>query len=100
MEKIRASIDVEHLNIHIENSYIITNKKLIRDYIDVIMNMTDFSELRKAGFTRTAKSMYNEWVAHNVLYRFGYKKEQTSNVDIDQGETLLRKFCYFILSLF
>lgn len=100
MEVPKISFDIKNLNIHIEKSYIVKDKMLIRQFISNIVQSPEFSELKKAGFTRTEKSMYNEWVAHNVLHRFGYKREQTANVDIDQGETLLRRFCYWILSMF
>ena len=53
-----------------------------------------------AGFTRTLKSQYEEWKAHNVLYKWGLFKSQMANVDINQGETPLRLFLYKILSLF
>lgn len=96
----KYTIDVENLNIHIENSYLVTDKSQIRAEIKKIMGDPKFQDLKAAGFTRTSGSMYNEWAAHNVLYRWGYEKERTKSVDIDQKETTTRKFCYWILAKF
>ena len=57
------------------------------------------NKLKEAGFNRSEQSMYEEWAAHNTLYRWGYKRERTASVDIDQGESFLRLLAYAILAL-
>ena len=91
-------IDIDHLNIHVADSYLVTDKKQIREEVKAIMADPKFEDLRAAGFTRTEQSMVNEWAAHNTLYRWKYKQDRTKSVDIDQGESSLRLFIYCILA--
>ena len=99
-QSLQVTINVEALNIHITNSYQVTNSKDIEQIIDMIMNKSCYKYLAAAGFTRTKKSLIREWKAHNVLYRWGYEKERTGSVDFDQNESRFRRFCYFFLSWF
>lgn len=48
---------------------------------------------------RSMYSLVNEWRTHNLLYDLHIKREQTKDVDLD-NETLFRKICYSILSIF
>lgn len=86
--------------LHIENSYLITSDDGIRKTLEFIRATQMYKALKEAGYTRTPESEYQEWKAHNFLYRIGYKRERTKHVDIDQNESELRKFIYAILSIF
>lgn len=55
---------------------------------------------KETGYSRTFKSQYREWKAHNVLYKCKVLPKRTGSVDMDQNETKLRKFGYAVLSLF
>ena len=50
-------------------------------------------------FTRSINSLVSEWKAHNRLYKLGYKKERTKDVDLDLNETWFRKLLYWIISI-
>lgn len=86
--------------LHIENSYLITGKNGIRKTLDFIRTTRMYEKLKAAGYSRTPKSEYQEWRAHNFLYRIGYKTDRTGNVDIDQNEPKWRRIIYAILSTF
>ena len=97
---LQVTINVEALNIHITNSYQVTNSKDIEQIIDMIMNKSCYKYLAAAGYTRTKESLIREWKAHNVLYRWGVAKERTGSVDLNQNENIFRRITYFFLSWF
>lgn len=49
------------------------------------------------AFKRSRKSMYLEWRAHNLLYRFGIKKSKTADVDLEYPQPWYMKVIYWIL---
>ena len=84
-------------NIHIVDSYRFNSKK----DIDAILNsISEWLEKEDMLYTRTKESWRKEWLAHNLLYRIGYKKERTGSTDLSEDESALRLFLYSILSLF
>ena len=95
-----VSFDFDNLNIQIKDSYQITNKRDIETIIDIIMYNSNYKKIAAAGFTRARQSLIREWKAHNVLYYWGYKKEQTGTVDLNQHESRGRRLAYFFLSFF
>ena len=97
---IQVEYDFKLLNIHIQNSYLIGPKIVIKSFLNEMMESSYFKEIRKAGFTRSYKSMLREWAAHNLLYEFKYKREQTKDVDLNEKESFFKKLGYTILSLF
>lgn len=86
--------------LHIKNSYLITDSDSIKSTLKFIHYDPLYKDLQKSGYTRTLQSEYQEWKAHNFLYRIGYKRERTGSVDIDQHEPKLCRFIYAILSIF
>lgn len=100
-KKIKVVFNIEpQLCIHVENSYTITKKQDIMDVLNFLHSTVEYQEMVDVGFSRTLKSQYEEWKAHNVLYKWGLFKSRVANVDINQSETPLRLFLYKILSLF
>ena len=87
-------------SLHIRNSHRVKKRKDIEAALEYIRAMPEYVALKEAGYTRTPKSEYNEWRAHNVLYRLGIARERTKSVDIDQNESMLRRFVYAVLSIF
>ena len=90
--------DIDNLNICVIDSYLASSRKEIDECLDWIMAQPEFADMRKAGYTRNRSSMYNEWGAHNFLYRIGYKRDHTANVDINEAEPIWRRFCYWFLA--
>ena len=84
-------------NIHIFNSHKIKRKQDMEKILSIIQ-CASFN--RGIFYTRSTKSWVRKWKAHNILYKLGIKKERTKSVNLNEKETMLRKFGYFILSLF
>ena len=68
--------------------------------LEYIHTKEGYKTLCESGYTRTIKSEYREWKAHNFLYRIGFMRSRTGSVDIDQNEPMWRRFIYAILSIF
>lgn len=86
--------------VHIENSHLVKDKDDVKRVLERIHETDEYKELVEAGYNRTFKSQYHEWVGHNVLYRLGYAKHRTGSVDIDNNESKWRKVIYAVLSIF
>ncbi len=84
----------------IKDSYVVKTSEGIKDVLNIIHKMPGYKDLQANGYTRSFKSEYQEWKAHNFLYRIGYKRDRTGSVDIDQNEPKWRRVAYAILSLF
>ena len=52
------------------------------------------------GYTRTPKEQVDEWIAHNVMWSWGYKRNRTGSVDLNQNESKFRKIVYSIIAFF
>ena len=48
---------------------------------------------------RTAKSLINEWFAHNVLYNLHLFRSHTKDVDLNYPQSKIVGICYAIVSL-
>ena len=84
-------------NVHIMNSSKITKSADMKAIIKIIR-----VEAEKLGFKykRSASSWLREWKAHNFLSERKVEESRTSSADLNEDETLLRRFGYFILALF
>lgn len=100
VENFKVTFDYKNLNIHIQDSWQVKDAGVLEGAINAITVSIYFDKLAAAGFTRSKKSLLREWRAHNVLYRWGYKKERTGSVDFNQNESLGRRIGYFFLSWF
>lgn len=96
--KFEVAFDYDILNIHIENSHNLSTREDIVNALTYIHSTEEYKELIAAGYTRTTKSQINEWLAHSRLWNWGYKRNRTGSVDLDQNESKFRKFIYFILT--
>ena len=88
------------LSFQVKNSYLITSDEDIKQELQKIHQSHLYQELVRLGFTRTFQSQYEEWKAHNFLYKIGFRRKRTASVDINQGESAFRLFMYKILSRF
>ena len=91
MEQVHYKYNKKTRNIKIINSYLITSKKEMIDFIHTL-------PLDKVE--RSEKSCLNEWIAHNRLYRLGIFKKHSIDCDLTYKESVLRRIGYFILSRF
>lgn len=91
-------IDVSTKNIHIVDSYTIKMRETMRC---VLVDLKEYLELKYivSPFDhRSIKSMVNEWVAHNNLYKLGYKRERTCSVDLNYPQKWYMPILYWLFS--
>lgn len=81
-------------NTHIEDSYKLTDRKMIAKEVDIIR---EERYIRRYPVTRTKESYINEWVAHNKLYERNYKVDHTKDVDIEEPGKWYLEIIWFIL---
>ena len=80
-------------NIHIENSYAVTDENSIEIFlINLKSEISDHIVFQK----RTIKSLTKEWIAHNVLYKLHIARSHTKSVDLNV-ECWYRILCYNII---
>lgn len=84
----------------IKDAYKLREGKTIMAELEYLHTLQGYKEMQASGYTRTIRSEYNEWKAHNFLYRIGFMRKQTKDCDIDQNEPKWRKVIYAILSIF
>ena len=53
--------------------------------------------LGKLGDSRSDMSYVKEWYAHNILYKLGLFRSHTRDVDLNDNETLTRRFAYNVI---
>jgi len=66
-------------NIKIMNSYSIRNID-ISNILDILI---EYENIYPSDWNRTKKSMFNEWIIHNICYDLNIKTESTESVDLD-----------------
>lgn len=89
-----------HYNRHsisILNSYKIKRKRDMR-FILTLIECASFN--RGIFYSRNQSSWIRDWKAHNVLYKLGIKNSKTKHITLNEKKSLLKRFGYFILSLF
>lgn len=82
-------------NIHIEDSYRISQKHLMRR---ILVDVIDKAAKNNIFYKRSIESWINEWVAHNWLYEYSIKPDRSKSVDLNENENIFKKFGYFIIS--
>ena len=86
--------------IHIKDSHLVDTKDAIKMALRHIHRTDEYKALVEAGYNRTFDSEYREWVGHNTLYRWGFMRDSTRSVDIDNNEPKWRRALYSVLSAF
>lgn len=87
---------VSKYNINIKDSYTVNDKKEMAEILYVINHRHPECEVFQV---RKWDNLLSEWKAHNRLYKWGYKREQTGSVDLDVYEPWWRRFLYTILGI-
>lgn len=82
-------------NVHIYNSHLVA-KTHIKDWVKEIKA---FGIENGYVYSRSDRSWINEWKAHNLLFKWNIEPNRTKDVDLNEGETFLRKIGYFLLSI-
>lgn len=91
----KLNVDYSDKNVHVYDSYLIPAKKIYAWAVQI----KEFGENNGFFYSRSALEWADEWKAHNFLYNLNIKRSSTKDVDLDEGETTMRKIGYFFLSL-
>lgn len=67
----------------IRNSYLITDSNTRNEILNILLN---YEKQDPSDWDRTIETMDLEWEAHNVLYYLNYKKDHTTDVDLDNED--------------
>lgn len=97
LNNLSLMIQYSKTNVHIKNSYAIKDDNLKKKFLDLIIMK---GKLLGFEYKRTFNSWLHEWKAHNTLYNWGYKRERTADVDLNEDESFLKRFIYSILAIF
>lgn len=87
-------ITYSHANVHINDSYAVASKD-IPDWVSRIMT---YGAENGYVYARPEQSWIDEWRAHNLLFKWGVLPSRTKDVDLNESESMLRRFGYFLLS--
>ena len=74
------------------DSYKYSNSE-IEHIVDYIIEQR---QLLGLPVTRTRESYINEWKTHNRLYKIGYQRNRTKDVDLEEEIDSTRNFLYSI----
>lgn len=83
-------------NIHIQDSYKCTDRVRMSSILYAIQYKHPECKVFEV---RKWDNLIAEWVAHNRLYKWGFRKEQTGSVDLDSYEPLWRRILYTIIGI-
>ena len=72
-------IQISETNIKILNSYKQTNKKKMFEILTTIREKVPSLYISE----RTIDNMVGEWIAHNICYMFGIRRERTRDTDFE-----------------
>jgi len=53
---------------------------------EILEKLLTYESMFPSNWNRTMQSLINEWDAHNKLYNFGYKRERTADVDLNNKD--------------
>lgn len=87
--------------VHIEDSYLITKRKKMKElFVELRKQMDDCGFVFASPLDhRSDRSFIHEWVSHNNAYKLGYKRERTADVDLNWPQKWYVKILYFVCSL-
>lgn len=75
--------DSNNPSMKIRNSYLVTDSTTRKEILEVLLK---YEENDPSDWNRTIEAMDLEWEAHNVLYYLNYKKDHTTDVDLDNED--------------
>ena len=93
-------ITVSKGSIHIENSCKVEFPIVMKEVLEEVKKRLEecYITIDTPFDHRSIKSMVNEWIAHNNLYRLGYKQDHTKSVDLDYPQKWYYRLGYWLLS--
>ncbi len=70
-------------DIRIYDSYMINDDRIMEEVVEALLL---YEEKYPSKWDRTKNSMIREWIAHNAMYRLGYKVESSEHVDFNNDD--------------
>ena len=91
-------ITISKSNIHIEDSYTVTNPVDMRNALNDTIEFLNANNITMdTPFNhRSICSMISEWKTHNNLYKLNFYPERTKNCDLDYPQKWYMKIFYFL----
>lgn len=83
-------------SVQVRGSHYVRSPKAIRAGVLLLRKR---AESNTALRTRSVSSLSREWMAHNLLYALGIKRERTADVDFETAQPWHVAAAYFLLSL-
>ena len=87
-------ITIDKNGILIKDSYSLTNINKMRDILKEILSKTI-----EYNTNRSLNSLVNEWIAHNVLYKFHLFRKHTRDTYFEKRIKKIISFLYILISL-
>ena len=87
--------EVSESNIHIKESHKVVSKSEMKEMLYAIQ----YRHPECKSFKRSYESLIAEWRAHNRLYRLGYKRQRTGDVDLNYPLKWYVELAYRILGI-
>ena len=94
-----AVCEIYNANIHIKDSYKIKSKRKMQEILYDVKHYINQKGLECKTFLRSDKSLIAEWRTHNRLYKLGYKRERTADVDLNYPLKWYVELAYRILGI-
>ena len=88
-------VEVSRFCVHIEDSYTVDSRSVMRDVIKDLKNTFSVPVLTN----RSTCSMVFEWVAHNNLYKLHIARSHTKDVDLEWPQKWYYSLAWFLLGL-
>lgn len=85
--------NISNNSIQIVDSYKYNNKEIDNALHELNIKFSDH-----IVFKRQLKSLKNEWISHNLLYKLGLYKDRTRDVDFEYPIKWYYRIGYYILS--
>lgn len=82
-------------NLHIDNSWKIPG----RDFREILNHIKNAERDPFLFKTRNIRGMCLEWATHNFLYKIGFQRERTQDVDLDYPQKWYYRVLYPITGL-
>ena len=70
-------------NFKIFDSYLINDADVINEVLEALC---EYERLHPSKWNRTIESMRMEWIIHNISYYYNYKRNRTTDVDLNNND--------------
>ncbi|MBP5684152.1 MAG: hypothetical protein J6X02_02720 [Bacilli bacterium] len=75
--------DNEDPDLKIIDAYRIVNNEIKEEIVEGLLL---YEEVYPTKWFRTTKTSVREWVSHDLMYRFGYKRHRTTYLDLNNAD--------------